>query len=199
MIRKIKFFPLKRNGEIAKTPIYTSTIDREFCYNVLSFSYEEIRYHYSYKSLYSIYLVLLNSELKLDIEDQMFIDGEKVTTEKFLECIEKSLNVYKESVIIPHIDKFKSEMLGLENLHITSIQKLDYVAFKMNKTVERYKQLNKFVKLLSSNEIVYLVNEDEDNENYHDYRNIVDDIHPVDVYELLRFLTPTQLQSNVII
>lgn len=174
---KIKFFPLKRNGEIAKTPIYTSIIDKEFALCVLGIDYESRRYEYSNKSLYSVYLEILDPKRGVDVSDQMFIGDVNITTERLLDCIREKVKKYRGHRIEPQINQYMMKMSSLRLEHDPS--NLGYVALRMDEVVEKYKMFDKFCKLLGEDQIVYLVNEDQDNENYHEYRNIIDDIEPI--------------------
>lgn len=184
---KIKFYPLKRNGEIAKTPVYTDTLTKEFCcYNLLDADYENYQYSYSEnKSLYEVYLELIKVCDELDVTDQMFIEKTPITAEK-MRAVLISKTVYFEAYdIIPKVNEYKKRMDELAYLHKENVNNIHYCAFDMEKNVGEYESLFKKVTNLKKGKLIYLENPEQDNENYHHYVNIIDDIQPVTPEELL--------------
>jgi negative regulator of replication initiation len=183
---KIKFYPLKRNGEIAKTPIYTDSLDKQFCcYNLLNIDGEHYRYSYSQnKSLYEVYLEILRGNV-LDLSKQMFVEKTPISFEDIKNALEAKTTYFANSNITPKLNEYQSLMDGLCRLHKENVNDIRYCAFAMKNNIDEYKKLNKHVQCLQNNKLVYLKNEDEDREGYQVWVDIIDDIKPITPEELL--------------
>lgn len=175
---KIKFYPLKRNGEVAKTPVYFDSLNKETCaYYILNCGYEDYRYGYGNTSLYQIYCKILNDS-SVDLEDQMFIDGRAISTERIKAEITKCVDEYR-LIILAKKQELMREMQSLEAKHKSNCSDLNYCVFEFPKVSGRYEYLTKCLQALENGEISYLENESEYNDNFHNYVNVMDDVKPI--------------------
>lgn len=182
---KIRFYPLKRNGEIAKPPLYVDALTKEFCcYNILNIGGDQYRYSYSSeKSLYEVYMEIRNVEI--DLTDQMFVEKTPISIEKIKEVLKAKTIHFLNWNIFPKIIGFEKRMNELSTLHRANIDNIHYCAFNMEKNIGEYKGLYNKTQHLKKGELVYLKNPEVENENYHHYINIIDDITPVIPEELV--------------
>lgn len=182
MNNKLKWYPLKINGEIAKTPVYSDRLDREFCcLYLLDLSREEFSYNGRTKSLYERYKEVLSEPRNYD--GQMVINKENIPTQKIIQVIQDKITKYENNAIIPKINEFNNKINHLCNIHTKSINDLNYVAARMPAIVEEYNDLSWKIKMLQDKKIRYCVNNDEYNENYHEYSDVIDDINPIESYD----------------
>jgi hypothetical protein len=183
---KIKFYPLKRNGELAKTPVYTDSLTKEFCcYNILNFDSEHYEYSYSQnKSLYEVYREIIN-DTELDLADQLFIEKQPISVEKLKEVLTKKTDNFVKFYIDPTIAGYKTEIYTLKEFHKENINNIHYLAFEMDKNVEKYKDLFNKVKYLENRRLIYLEDTEEGGEEWREYRNIINDINEVTAEDLI--------------
>jgi len=190
---KIKFYPLKRNGEIAKTPQYTDSLNKEFCLaHILLWDEEQIYYECNKISLYEIYKQTLTDNT-IDINDQLSINNINISTDQLKKTISLFVDQFNNDKLIPARESRKKLINSLMFEHKENINDLEYVATKMESVVYKYEITKKELKLIDEGTLITLINEDEDNENYHDYKLIIDDIKPITAENIIEFTTATPI------
>lgn len=176
---KIKFLPLKRNGQISKTPVYISELNQEFCaFKILNIDTETWRYNFSHKSLYETYKQI--TELKRDIgAGNFFVGNQQITQEKLISVIKQKVTEFENKINLA-IQTHQSKAEQLKELHKNSFSDLNYVANQMQNTCEEYKQIIEKINLLKSSILKHCVDE-----QWNQYQYIIDDITPIKPEDLL--------------
>jgi hypothetical protein len=164
-----KFFPVKRNREIAKTPYYFKELSSGF---VSLFDDNP----YSLDSLYERYIKLNNSEI--DIENQLFITKRNISTNEFKLVLSKHIEDYKIKIIFPKIQEVANTM---DELSIKFKEKHDdiyYMSLFGLNAIELYKSLHD-KRLILEKGGNSTQNTSHWNENFHSSSLLVEDIKPL--------------------
>jgi hypothetical protein len=177
-MNKIKYYKVKSNGEVAKTPQWYEGVSREFCYSLLDLTGEDLRYG-SCRSmtLYELYQKVL--ALKEDNCGNIFIDKTELTLEGLKEKIRIHLGIYSQK-ILDNLVKLREEKYRLELRYEEGCGKLEFDAYERDACICRYKELKEKVKSLEKG-IIYYKKEDEEDEEYGGYvdsgkKMIIEDI-----------------------
>ena len=180
---KIKFYHLKKDGVIAKTPNYTESLTKNFCcFNLLNV--DDDTYYCDIKSLFEIYLEVINTNLGLT--DQMFIGNTPVSFEKLKDVLKTKTNVFLNQYIFPKVISFEKRMYELSEFHKSNINNIHYCAFEMEKYVDEYVGIYTKCQQLKTGSLIYKEQEtDEDDDGWQTYKEIIPDITPVTAEELI--------------
>lgn len=185
---KAKYFPLRLNGAIAKTPIYFSEMNIDFLDKIC----QDNNIYTSYG--YGIYrrARLIVECADLDIEDQLLLDVADakrfLTTEEF----KKALTVLVLDPMQKVIDEKISE-LTLGNIHAETNYKskhenLSYVALEMETEIEKYRIRTRAINALSKGKLSYQLQCEENCDRYETH-TVLEDVKPVPFEKVVEILS----------
>lgn len=192
---KFKFYPLKRNGEYAKTPVYTDTLDKAFCrVYLLGDDYQDIRYG-KIESLYEVYIRLLQKlekDKKISSDQfsmiQLNIGNSSVSNDQLEKVLSLRLRTYQVNILNPAIHKMNGQIDEISKSYEEDHDKINYVAFQMRKDLDRYVNLVEKRNTLLSGKLMRLDNPNED-ERWRTYSPIIDDIEAITTEEIWNLST----------
>jgi hypothetical protein len=144
--------------------------------------FDQIEDNYNHEL--KVYREIIN-DTELDLTDQLFIEKQPISVEKLKEILTKKTDNFVRFYIDPTIAGYKTEMYILKEFHKENINNIHYLAFEMDKNVEKYKDLFNKVKSLENRCLIYLEDTEEDREGWREYRSIIADINEVTAEDLI--------------
>jgi len=167
----IKYYKLKNNGLIAKTPVYFDSFNREFCYELFRCSGEDIRYNFCHKTLFEMYNSILN--INEDETGDIIVGKNKLSIDNLKSTVSNHLNSFK-STIVSKTYELETEMKRISDEYSESIGNIEFDSTKRDEYIQRYKEIKSDLQNLRNNKI-YTYKYDE-RDNIEDERYIVPDI-----------------------
>lgn len=173
-MNKIKYFKLKRDGSVAKSPQYFNEIGREFCYEILNLDGETVYYTYKYYSLFEIFKEVLL------VDDKHF-------GEAFLKNEPLSLNQIKQFMK----EKVDNQILSIQSklhelvdkagsikiLYEKSVGNIDFDAFQKENVLNEYVNILETIKKLNRHQII--INEFDERDFLINQEKLISDVTPI--------------------
>lgn len=162
----IKYYKLKKNGEITKTPAYFPEINSDFCKLVFDSNIRGVTLYKWYKKL-----------LKLEEEyfGDLFSDGKEISLEQLKEVVDHRVDNYQYT-IQEKIKDLQKLMDVKKNHYEDNHSSIEFAAFHMEQCVEAYKEYKYHKYILENDDIRYY-------DDHYGWISIIDDIKPIKLDE----------------
>lgn len=167
----IKYYKVKNNGEVAKTPAYFQEINSDFCKLVFDSNIRGVTLYEWYKKL-----------LKLEKEHfgNLFSNGKKISLEQLKEVVNHRVDNY-QYMIKEKIKNLQKYMNAKDSEYKDNYSSIEFAAFHMKQCVEDYIRYKNEKKMLEDGNIKYF--KCNNNGEVHHEVLIMEDIKPIKLDE----------------